>query len=870
MKLKKTINRIKSCVSLLLVITMLSASIPVLHFELAAEKALANNVCGMDIALVIDRSSSIGEAQLTQVKEAYKEFVDKLSSNSQTKFSLTEFGSEGKVTQGFTDDINLIKSKIDATVNGKATDQNTNWEDGLAKAQSTFDPRPGVPNIILFASDGNPNYVGDPGIWVGKTAAVNAAKNKANIIKNNGIRIISLGILGMGDGLPPSQALDEEVLKIISGPAGSNSSSYVPIVSPPTAISENSDVILSDFSTMATKLSELAGQFCTGKITAQEQIDADGDGIVDFDGSVPNSNLAGWKFEVTTEATTDSSGKLEFNVPGGTYFVAQKNTKPNMILEKANCYKNGIEVGSFNSAEKKVSGLLIAPNEKIDCVFVNKFIPAPAINVAKSANPASLPVGGGNVNYSYAVTNPGNVTLTNITLSDDKCSPVNYASGDTNTNSQLETTETWNYTCAKNITQNTTNTATVAGKYGATNVSDTDSASVTVNPPTPAPAINVAKSANPASLPVGGGSVTYLYTVTNPGNAELSNITVTDDKCGSVTFVGGDNGDNKLAINETWIYKCTANLTATMTNTATATGIYNNISVQDSDNATVTVAPPQTCTGNCGGVTLFPAIRLIKTPAPYQLPREGGVVIYTYLVSNPGYYAITDVVLTDDKCSEVKFIDGDKNTDKRLDRNEIWKYTCQTNLTATTINTATVNGKSSAGNVKDTTKATVYVPKMDLAIKLEKTANPSSLSEKGGIVTYSYKVSNKGSKAISDVTVTDDKCSPINFISGDTNKDKKLDTSEIWTYTCQSNLTKTTVNTGTARGQVDGKYATDTSEATVRVEKVLGTSIIPKGMPKTGFGGGIISGYGFEQILIVVFILLAIAIVKPRIKKRYY
>ncbi len=293
--------------------------------------------------------------------------------------------------------------------------------------------------------------------------------------------------------------------------------------------------------------------------------------------------------------------------------------------------------------------------------------------------------------------------------------------------------------------------------------------------------------------------------------------------------------------------------------------------MQDTDSATVTVALPQTCVSGCGGVTLFPAIRLIKTPAPYQLSRQGGLVIYTYLVSNPGYYAITDVVLIDDKCSEVKFIDGDKNTDKKLDRNEIWKYTCQTNLTATTINTATVNGKSSAGSVKDTAKATVYVPKMDLAIKLEKTANPESLSEKGGLVTYSYKVFNKGSKAISDVTLTDDKCNPVNLISGDTNKDKKLDTAETWLYTCQASIAKTTTNTGTVRGQVDGKYATDTSSATVRVEKVLGTPIIPKGMPKTGFGGGeIISGYGFKQALIAIFILLAIAIVKPRIKKRYY
>lgn len=650
-------------------------------------------------------------------------------------------------------------------------------------------------------------------------------------------------------------------------------------------------------------------------------------------------------------------------------------------------------------------------------VSLIKPCPNPAISVVKSANPTSLPKSGGNVNYSYAVTNHGDVTLTNIVLSDDKCSPVNYVDGDTNTNNQLETTETWNYTCSTNITAATTNIATVTGDYNAQTVQDTDEVTVAVteyeacplnekdgrilihlydtiahpgkglrsdktpvegsygplpisipaknydvtfvsyddhankpsqiqlneqwymklynnssslvaatnaigdlpdsedwkteivnynlnisediflfsvfhseysNIPTTGkansilpvcvafdivstPVINVVKSANPISLPNGGGNVDYSYAVTNPGDTELSNITVTDDKCSSVAYVSGDNGDNLLATNETWIYRCEMNIASTTTNIVTTTGKYNNQIVQDTDSATVTVAPPQTCVSNCGGGgSLFPAIRLIKTPAPYQLPKEGGSVIYTYLVSNPGYYTITDVVLTDDKCSEIKFIDGDKNTDKKLDRNEIWKYTCQTNIIATTINTATVNGKSSAGNVKDTTKATVYVPKMDLAIKLEKSANPESLSEKGGLVTYSYKVSNKGSKAISDVTVTDDKCSPINFISGDTNKDKKLDTSEIWIYTCQSNIAKTTVNTGTVRGQVDGKYATDTSEATVRVGKVLGTSIIPKGMPRTGFGNiGNMSANNLRQMLFAVFVLLAIANIEPRFKKRH-
>lgn len=88
------------------------------------------------------------------------------------------------------------------------------------------------------------------------------------------------------------------------------------------------------------------------------------------------------------------------------------------------------------------------------------------------------------------------------------------------------------------------------------------------------PHIDIEKSATPTSLPVGGGSVTYGYTVANTiQGAPLSNVTVTDDKCDPVSFVGGDtSADSLLQFGETWTYSCTTNLTATTTNVATAQG----------------------------------------------------------------------------------------------------------------------------------------------------------------------------------------------------------------------------------------------------------------------------------------------------------
>jgi len=89
----------------------------------------------------------------------------------------------------------------------------------------------------------------------------------------------------------------------------------------------------------------------------------------------------------------------------------------------------------------------------------------------------------------------------------------------------------------------------------------------------------------------------------NPADTALSNVSVTDDKCGNPTYASGDtNGNNKLETTETWAFTCTLThpTAGTYTNVATASGqnILNNRAVpvqSPPDNWTVVLtAPPST------------------------------------------------------------------------------------------------------------------------------------------------------------------------------------------------------------------------------------------------------------------------------------
>lgn len=306
---------------------------------------------------------------------------------------------------------------------------------------------------------------------------------------------------------------------------------------------------------------------------------------------------------------------------------------------------------------------------------------------------------------------------------------------------------------------------------------------------------------------VDGGSVTSgVASITTIG---LHTVSETSDS-GYAATIGGN---------------CAANGTITL-----ALGDVKTCTVTNDDIAIVLPIP------SGGGGSNYvppvpPLIDVVKVPSPLALPDGPGAVKYTYTLSNIGTVPVNNITMVGDTCGPITLISGDVNADARLDVNETWVHTCSTTLTKTHTNIVTATGWANGISATDIANSTVIVgvPVVPPLIHVTKVPSPLVLSAGGGMVTYTNKVTNPGIVALSNVRLTDDKCASVKYISGDTNGNSKLETTETWTYTCSAKLTKTTVNTVTSSGDANGLTAKDFAIATVVV-----SAAVPK-LPNTGF-----------------------------------
>jgi len=284
--------------------------------------------------------------------------------------------------------------------------------------------------------------------------------------------------------------------------------------------------------------------------------------------------------------------------------------------------------------------------------------------------------------------------------------------------------------------------------------------------------ISIQKSANTTSLSY-GGYVEYNYLVMNNGNNTIWGVVVWDDKLGVVCTI------NNLSVGENFTCNKTIYLNESTTNIATVSGWID------------------ACTGICAETNLtisvyHPLISLNKT-ANVTIVNYGESVEYTYNITNTGDVPLSNVSVTDDKCSPV-------NCPKTsLNPGESMICSCITNLTENTTNIATATGTAPNGQVVSASDKETVIVIVNPAIKIIKHANASVVNY-GESVEYTYNITNTGDVPLSNVSVTDDKCSPVNCPK------TSLNPGESMICSCITNLTiiiKSSANVS-ANPKIDG------------------------------------------------------------------
>ncbi len=173
------------------------------------------------------------------------------------------------------------------------------------------------------------------------------------------------------------------------------------------------------------------------------------------------------------------------------------------------------------------------------------------IDIGASVDP-QIAYSGDPVDFTYTITNTGDLELTNVVITDSLGNTVNIGS--------LPAGATTASLVTENIDATTTNHVYVSGRNVGGTATDSDSVEVTII----GPALDLSVWVSPQTV-WKGESVTFSYTVENTGDATLSDVTVTDSLGSALAPV-------TLAPGETATWDVTYEPEATMTNDILASG----------------------------------------------------------------------------------------------------------------------------------------------------------------------------------------------------------------------------------------------------------------------------------------------------------
>lgn len=448
----------------------------------------------------------------------------------------------------------------------------------------------------------------------------------------------------------------------------------------------------------------------------------------------------------------------------------------------------------------------------------------PNISVTKTADPTSVSELGGAVAFTVVVNNVNAEAVTLTSLSDNVFGNLN-GKGTCATGGSIAGGGSYSCTFTETLagqpaSPHVDTVTAVASDNDGNNDTATDDATVAFNDVLPN--ITVTKTANPTSVSELGGAVEFAVAVTNVNAEPVTLTSLTDNVFGDLNGKGTCAVGGSIAGGGSF----TCSFTETLTGEPAAPHVDTVTAVAaDNDGNSDTASAQASVTF----IDVLPDITVTKSANPTSVSELGGAVAFTVVVSNVNGEPVTLTTLTDNvfgnlngkgTCATGGSIAGSGS------------YTCTFTETLTGqpasphVDTVTAVASDNDGN-SDTATDDAVVSFTDVLpdITVTKTANPTSVSELGGAVTFSVVVSNVNAEALTLNSLTDN-------VFGDLNGKGTCATgasiSGGGSYTCSFTETLSGqpasphVDTVTAvASDNDGNRDTATASATVAFNNVL-------------------------------------------------
>jgi len=362
------------------------------------------------------------------------------------------------------------------------------------------------------------------------------------------------------------------------------------------------------------------------------------------------------------------------------------------------------------------------------------------LTLVKSAIPTTYSAIGTTIDYSYEVTNSGDVDFAGpVTVTDDKAT-VTCPDGGLTQGAQMTCTASYNITQTDLDSGSVTNTAT-AHANGTDSNTDDETVTATQNPH-----LSLTKLATEANYSAAGVTLHYTLVATNDGNVTLTAVSITDAKLGALTCT------QPVTLAPLATLTCTDTYVTTQAdvdagkvdNTANASGSFNL--------TTVNAAPASESVP----ATQTPLLSLSKLATEANFNAAGVTLHYTLVATNSGNVTLTVVSITDVKL-------GALTCSQPVTLAPASTLTCTDTYVTTQAdvnfgrvdNTANASGTFGLTTV-NAAPASESVPATQTPLlTLSKLATEASFNAPGVTLHYTLVATNSGNVTLTAVSITD-------------------------------------------------------------------------------------------------------------------